>query len=309
MKNKLVELDMVEYLRKNLSFGKLHSKVIKGIGDDAAVVKKDKNSSMLLTSDMLIEGKHFRKNDDLFEVGNKAINCSVSDIVAMGGIASYALVSLGLPRKFSKGKLSHLKLLYRGINNAVKKSGLVIVGGDTNSSHILVIDVAMIGFVSSKKMVLRDGAKAGDYLFVTGSLGGSIKGRHLNFIPRFKEAQFLVNKFKLNSMIDVSDGLLIDLWRIVKASNVGAVIFENCIPVHKDAKDINEALSMGEDFELLFSVSQQTGKKLNQLILSRKIPFPLSFIGKVIREKPKIWFIDKNNYLKLLTPKGFTHFK
>jgi len=290
-----------------LSFRKNFS-IVKGVGDDAAVIKTKKEEFFLFTCDMLIEGKHFQRNDSPFWIGSKAINCSISDIVAMGGLPKYALVSLGIPNYFLQHKAFNFKLLYQGIKKAADKAKVAIIGGDINSSEKLIVDVMMVGKAESNKIVFRDKAKIGDYLFVTGKLGGSIRGRHLHFAPRIKESQYLVNNFKINSMIDISDGLLIDLWRILKKSAVSAVIFEELIPIHKDAKNIEEALSMGEDFELLFSVTKDTAEEIFNMILSAKLDFQLSFIGKIIEGNSQIFFVDKDNRASIIQPKGFVHF-
>jgi thiamine-monophosphate kinase len=288
---------------------------------------------------MLIEGRHFTNKQDLYSVGYKAMACSLSDIAAMGGEPGFALLSLGVPRRF---KFKDMVRLSQGIKKAAQKFYVDIIGGDTNASDKLVIDICMAGFVQKENLVLRSGAKEGDYIFVTGGLGGSIYGRHLKFIPRVKESQFLVSRFKLNSMIDISDGLVLDLWRILKLSRVSAIIFENLLPRHKDAKNMKEVLYMGEDFELLFSVGAKEGEKLLNLIEARhyynggqrlsanvlmadtsrkpralarrdsfrnnKVSFPVSFIGKIIKGNSKISMVNKDNKLVRLKPKGFLHF-
>jgi len=300
---KFSELGLIDYFQK--SFKKNDAKIFKGIGDDAAVIKISKNKYLLQTSDMLIEDRHFRRKDSLYDVGHKSIACSLSDIAAMGGEPKFALVSLGLPKRLC---FRDVKLLSKGIKACADKFSVNIIGGDTNRSDKLIVDVLMTGFVNPKKIVLRNTAKEGDYIFVTGNLGGSILRKHLNFMPRVKESLFLTNKFKLNSMIDVSDGLVIDLWRILKSSKVGAVLFEDLIPISKDAKGLNETLYMGEDFELLFTVSEKEGQSLFKNIENNKISFPLSFIGKIINKKYQIWLINKKGKLNKLRPKGFLHF-
>jgi thiamine-monophosphate kinase len=303
LNNKITELSIIEYFQRNLiSKSPL---IIKGIGDDAAVIKINNDKYLLNTSDMLIEGRHFRKKENLYDVGYKSIACSLSDIAAMGGVPSFALVSLGIPKRFKPGDI---KSLFKGLKKSASNFSVNIVGGDTNASGKLIIDVSMVGFVKPGNLVLRSQAKVGDYIFVTGSLGGSIYSKHLKFIPRVKEASYLTNRFKLNSMIDISDGLVLDLWRIAKASAVGAVIFEDLIPVSKDARNFKEALYMGEDFELLLTISPKHGEKLIDLIRQRKVWFPLSFIGKIIDEKHKIYLLDKNHKLKDMKAKGFLHF-
>jgi thiamine-monophosphate kinase len=254
---------------------------------------------------MLIEDRHFTKKDNLYDVGYKAVSCSLSDIAAMGGEPKFLLLSLGIPKRFKFGDVD--KLL-KGVKKSATKFGVAIIGGDTNASDKLIIDVCMMGFAKRKNLAFRDGARDKDYIFVTGSLGGSIYGRHLRFLPRVKEAKFLTNNFKINSMIDITDGLILDLWRILKASRVSAVIFEKFLPRHKDAKNIQEVLYMGEDFELLFTVDKNVGDVLLDKIKQKKIGFSLSFIGQVIKEDTKVWLVNKNNKLINLKPCGFVHF-
>jgi thiamine-monophosphate kinase len=302
-KNKLSELGLIDYLRSNL--GKNNSSVVKGIGDDAAVIRLSKDKYLLNTCDMLIEGKHFLRSADLYDVGYKAMACSLSDIAAMGGVPSFALVSLGLPRRL---RFNDVKSLFCGLKKSAQRFSVDIVGGDTNLSQKLIVDVSLTGFVHPRKLVLRSGAKEGDYIFVTGSLGGSIYQKHLKFTPRVKEAAYLVDRFKLHAMIDISDGLILDLWRVLEASKVGAVIFEVLIPQSKDAKNLNQALYMGEDFELLFTVSPEEGKVMLDMSAKGKISFPLSFIGKVIKDREQVWLVGKDNKLKRLKPRGYLHF-
>ncbi|MDD5617742.1 MAG: thiamine-phosphate kinase [Candidatus Omnitrophica bacterium] len=301
--NKISELGLIDYFGK--IFKSRNPLVLKGIGDDAAAIKISKNKYLLSTCDMLIEGKHFRKSDNLYDVGYKSIACSLSDIAAMGGEPKFALLSLGIPKRL---KLKGVSLLLKGIKKAANKFSVDIIGGDTNASDKLIIDVSMLGFSDKKRLVLRSNAKVGDYIFVTGKLGGSIYARHLNFMPRVKEAKYLVSNFKLNSMIDISDGLALDLWRILKESNAGAVIFENLLPRHKHAKNIGEVLYMGEDFELLFTMEKAQGEKLLYKIRNDKIDFPLSFIGKIIKDNARIYLANRSNQLSKLEPKGFLHF-
>ncbi|MCM8766062.1 MAG: thiamine-phosphate kinase, partial [Candidatus Omnitrophica bacterium] len=236
------EFGFIDYLRKTI---KLDKSVIRGIGDDTAVVKYSKDRLLLLTTDMLIEDVHFKIREATpYEIGWKALGCSLSDIASMGGIPRWALISLGIPENFSFG---FIKGVYRGINKLAHIFKVNIVGGDTNRSDKLIIDVSLLGWVERKKIVYRNGAKLGDLIAVTGSLGNSYKlKKHLNFIPRIKEARFLVNNFKINSMIDISDGLSSDLFHILRESKKGAIIFEERIPLAKKAT-LEEALNGGED--------------------------------------------------------------
>lgn len=300
---KISELSLIDYFKNNLNNN--NSNVVKGIGDDAAVIRISKDKYLLNASDMLIEGRHFSRTTNLGAVGYKAMSCSISDIAAMGGAPSYALVSLGLPKRF---KFKDVKLLLAGMKKSAKKFSVNIVGGDTNQSQKLIIDISMIGFTKPRNLTLRNTAKEGDYIFVTGSLGGSIYKKHLNFTPRVKEALYLTDRFNVSAMIDISDGLILDLWRVLKASKVGAVLFETLIPRSRQARSLNQVLYMGEDFELLFAVPSKEGKSLLEKVEKGVIKFPLSLIGKIIRDTEQIWLVDKDSNLKRLKPRGFLHF-
>jgi thiamine-monophosphate kinase len=276
------------------------SSVIRGIGDDAAVLRYAKDRYLLFACDMLIEGVDFTSSILPEAIGHKALACSLSDVAAMGGLAKYALISLGLPKR-NPGKF--IERFYRGVNRLAERFRTSIVGGDLSFSEKIVVDVSVLGEVKKNKLVLRSGAKAGDIIFVSGALGGSIYGRHLRFTPRLKEANYLVSNYRLNSMIDISDGLSLDLHRLCSASKAGAVVYEDLIPVSSDAKSADEALNMGEDFELLFTLSP---KEANRLIKNKGIIFKA--IGKVREKKYGINLITKEGKEKPLAPIGYQHF-
>jgi len=295
------EFGFIERLAKDIRYNR---SVVKGIGDDAAVLSWQKSKYLLVTADMLIEGAHFKRTQSPEKIGWKAVCCSVSDIAAMGGIPKWALVSCGLPKdlpvKYADG-------IYHGIKKAAKRFGIDLVGGDTNVSKKIILEVVLLGETKKKNLVLRSTAKVGDFIFVTGSLGGSMHGRHLNFIPRLKEAQILVSNFKINSMIDLSDGLSSDLNHITKQSKVGAAIYKELIPKSKKAKDSEGAISDGEDFELLFTMSKKEAFKLLDL-KHRLFDIPITRIGTITDKKFGTKIIDKFGRTQELKPKGFRHF-
>ncbi len=274
--------------------------VIQGIGDDCAVIRSGGNKYLLFTCDMLIEGVDFRPRDSAYLIGRKALAVSLSDIAACGGIPRYCLVSLGINKNT---KLSKIDAIYKGIRGLAKRYKVNIVGGDISRSDKLTLDVSMLGEVEKKKLVLRSGAQPGDIIFVSGSLGGSIRGRHLSFQPRLKESWYLVQNFKLSSMLDISDGLAQDLGHILKASKVGAVLYEELIPLNRKARSIEEALYMGEDFELLFTLSRIQAKKL---MLKKTGLFKP--IGEIVEAKFGLQLIDKHKKYRPLQGKGFSHF-
>ena len=295
--NKISESGIIERIARKVTND---SSVVCGIGDDAAVLKYTKARYLLFTSDMLVEGVDFTSRVRPQELGHKAIACSLSDIAAMGGRAKYSLVSIGMPEK---NPLKFIDGFYEGALKLAKRFKANVVGGDLSFSKKIVIDVSTVGEVKKNKLVLRSGAKPGDIIFVSGSLGGSIYGRHLRFIPRLEEANYLVSNYRVNSMMDISDGLSLDLYRLCRASNVGAVIYENLIPVSKQAKSAGEALNMGEDFELLFTLSGQEAKRLN-----KNCGRTFTAIGEIRQAGCGIKLITRDYKEKLLEPKGYQHF-
>lgn len=302
------EFGLIERIAGRLKFDK---SVIKGIGDDCAVLKFNKDKYILFTTDILIEDVHFTlkgtstsKDVRPFQIGWKALAVSISDIAAMGGIPKNALISLGLPCGCS---LKMIDRIYEGMRKISRRFGINIVGGDTSKANKLIINISLMGEVRKKNLVLRSGARKGDIICVTGLLGGSIYGKHIKFIPRIKEAQILVKNFKLHSMIDISDGLSSDLNHIIQASNVGAVVYEKSIPLSKEAKSFQEALTMGEDFELLFTLSPQEAKRLLRA-KPEGIRIALTQIGQIRDKKLGVRLITREGREKVFGEVGFRHF-
>lgn len=288
---------MIKRFRKLI---KTDASVIKGSGDDCAVMALDKGHYQLFTCDMIVEGQDFTAKDNLRLIGRKALAISLSDIAACGGIPRYAVVSLAMP---SHTTVEAADNIAKGILSLAKEYKVNIVGGDISKAPCLIIDVAMIGIVEKKNLVLRSGAKIGDIVFVTGDLGGAILGKHLKFIPRINEARYLVRNFKVNAMIDISDGLTQDLGHILESSKVGGLIYENLVPVSRKAKNLGEALSSGEDFELLFTLTRKEARKIMKLRPSQFKP-----IGEIMDKCYGVKIISKNGREKNLIPSGFQHF-
>lgn len=295
----LGEFNFIDRINKGI---RLSSRVIKGIGDDTAVLKYTKDKYLLFTTDMLIEGRHFNKTARPELVGKKSLSCNISDIAAMGGRPTSFVISLGAPKNLD---IKYTDELYKGIKDTAKRFKVDLAGGDTVSSGKIVINIAMLGEVEKKNLVLRNGAKEGDVIFITGNIGGSIKSRHLDFTPRLKEARFLVKNFKINSMIDASDGLLADLGHILEESNKGAVIYEKSIPVSKDAADFDAAVRDGEDFELIFTLHERDADRLENTW-----PFEtdLSRIGQIRSGRKGFSLVRKSGRSEKIKPSGFTHF-
>lgn len=242
-----------------------------GIGDDMAIVRC-LSGDLLLSSDMVLDGVHFRLDREPLElIGRKAIACGLSDCAAMAVRPLAATVSVALPADWT---LEGSKRLYAGMKNIGEEFGCAIVGGDTTAWHQgLAIDVAIAAVpYEGITPVRRSGAKSGDRLFVTGRLGGSGLGRHLTFTPRIHEARSIAEAWadRLHAMIDLSDGLSLDLHRLCEASGVGATLDLGLLlgAIHPDAEQaarnsgrtpLQHALSDGEDFELLMAASPDAG--------------------------------------------------
>lgn len=288
---KILELELLQKFKRLPQ----DRKVLVGPGDDAAVIKwRDKY--IVFAGDMLIEDVHFSlKEASFFDIGYKAVARVLSDIAAMGGVPKYLGISLALPSSL-RSKISEL---LKGIRRISHKFNLSLVGGDLGRSQKIFLDVWCIGRVDKEKFVLRKGAKHNDAIFLTGKVGGSLKRRHLRPIPRIREAQFLVKNFKINSMIDISDGLVFDLYRILMESKKKGLIFEDRIPLYKDARNLEDALYSGEDYELLFTASFKEKERLEEK--------GFYFIGVIEEAKePELFLRRKNGVVEALKIKGYT---
>ncbi len=277
-----------------------------GIGDDAAVLPGAGSEAWLLTTDAVVDGVDFQlgriKPQD---AGRKALAVNLSDIAAMGGEPAAFVAAIGIPAGFSA---AWVEKCYDGMVRLARQYKVLFVGGDVSRSRTFFISIALLGRAPRREVVLRSGAKAGDWIAVTGRLGGSIHGRHYSFEPRVREARFLARNFKPTAMIDISDGLAQDLGHVLKASRKGAQIDLNSIPVSAAAKGLKGALSDGEDFELLFTIPASRKKPL-QRRWKRQFPrLRLSFIGRVTHGKQIEW---KLNGKKTAAPAraGFQHFR
>lgn len=302
---RIKDLGEIGLIRRVAANARTDSSVVKGIGDDTAVIKWTRNKYLLFTCDMLVEDVHFRRRlATPFQIGWKALARNISDIAAMGGVPKYALVSIGLDPDLA---VSFADGIFEGMNTLAKKFKINLVGGDTVRSKRIVIDVSLIGEVEKDCLALRGGAKEGDAIFVTGFLGGSIKGKHLDFMPRLNEARKLVKNFKINSMIDISDGLLLDLSRVLDASSVGALIYEDLIPLSKDASSFESAVTDGEDFELLFTMPHKEAERLIRHNVSQ-FDVPMSLIGEVTSKKRGYRLIGRDWREKKIGKKGYVHF-
>lgn len=307
------EFELIARLTPGLA---TNSSVVVGAGDDCAVLKSPGTDVCLLfKTDAVIEGVHFTKDAAPEKIGHKALGRCLSDIAAMAGTPLHAVVTLGLQQGFDP---QFVERIYAGLNGLAARHGVAIVGGETIASpERLLLSVALIGTVPKERCVLRSGAKDGDALFVTGELGGSLTGRHLEFEPRLAEAQWLVNHFTVHAMIDLSDGLAGDLRRLVTASEVGAELLASAIPISRAARftararpsgktALEAALTDGEDFELLFTVASKDAVTLLDSWKQEFPETPLTCIGK-ITSTPGVVLRTKDG-VRPLTHDGYVHF-
>jgi len=253
--------------------------VLKGIGDDCAVIRTPGKSATLglFKTDALAEGIHYSKGTPLALVGWKALCRPISDFAAMGGTPRHALVTVAAPAIWKKADWS---ALYRGIGKAARAFHVSIIGGETiRSEGGAFISVAMSGGMPEKRLKLRSGAKPGDLICVTGSLGGSFRsGRHLRFLPRLKEGSWLGDQQAVTAMMDLSDGLGSDLPKLAAESSCSFRIAEDSLPRNRGCTSAN-ALSDGEDYELLLTVSPKKWPKLMAGWKKRFPSLPLTCIG------------------------------
>jgi len=281
-----------------------------GIGDDMARIQLGQDSSVLVTTDMLLDGVHFDlEKATLKQVGYKAMVVSLSDCAAMATVPVAAVVSVALPKGYGQ---KELKQLHAGIATADDKFGCSLVGGDITcwgDDKPLAISVAMLSRLAGNKPIKRSGAKAGDSICVTGSLGGAVNRKHLEFEPRVREAIKIAQLVTLNSMMDVSDGLSSDLNRICKASQVGAVVVAEQIPISDEAQKsvnpLNSALNDGEDFELLFTLSNENCR---MLLKKWHGPMPITKIGEITNTN-KMQIKMPDGVIKDLEAAGYDHLK
>lgn len=305
----LGEFGLIDRLRKKFPVSRF---VTKGIGDDTAVWPAEGNFYWLFTTDQIIEGVDFELRKTSPErIGWKAVATNVSDIAAMGGWPFMATITLAMP---AATPVSFVDRLYKGIKRAAKRFRFEVVGGDLSRLDRISISVAMVGKVEKKSLTLRSGAKTGDKIFVSGSLGGSILGRHLSFEPRLKLSRFLVKHSRLHAMIDVSDGLVQDLGHILNSSGVGARIYLDRVPVsraaYKLAKKNKElafrhALTDGEDYELLWTVSPAEAESLKK----HRTPCPIREIGVVTKTRGLVIKLSESDRRTVRISKlGYRHF-
>ncbi|PYJ22260.1 MAG: thiamine-monophosphate kinase [Verrucomicrobia bacterium] len=286
---------LLDHLLHRVSLGRA---VAVGPSDDCAVVETQASRNFLvLKTDCVVEGVHFSPSANALDVGWKAMMRPLSDFAATSAVPQFALITLIAPEQT---KVQWVKDLYRGLRQAAKRFEVSIVGGETSSTPgPISISASVVGFVERDRWVSRRDGKVGDDLFVTGQLGGALKQKHLRFIPRIVESRWLTKNFSIHAMMDLSDGLGADLPRLARASKVGFKIEMQNLPLTRGA-NIGNAISEGEDYELLFAISRRDGNRLEREWQKKFPKLPLTRIGSL--SKPS------TNNSQLLRG-GYVHFQ
>ncbi len=323
------EFELITSLTQSLP---TNETVVAGAGDDCAVLDLGIPDKLILfKTDAVVEGIHFTRETPPEKIGHKALARCLSDIAAMAGSPTAALVTIALPKDFDAAFVAKM---YVGLNALAEKFQVAVVGGETttNPGRIL-ISIALLGVVPRGQQVMRSGAKAGDAIFVTGELGGSLAGKHLDFEPRIVEARWLAGHFHIHAMLDLSDGLAGDLRHIVNAGKVGAEILKPALPISRAAKlrargrahelpaDFSlpgspepshkpaalAALTDGEDFELLFTIASKDAVKLLDAWKKKFPQLKLSCIGKIIAGEGVL--LRDRTGIQQLHAHGYEHFR
>lgn len=232
--------------------------VLLGPGDDCAVVQGPaRGEDLVLKTDTIVEGVHFTSDTPARLVGRKAVARVISDFAAMAAIPRHALVTLIAP---ASTPVKRVLDLYEGMEKTAREHGVSIVGGETSRGSQLILTVSLSGTLPRQCRLIRAGASAGDWIAVTGRLGGSIRGRHLKFQPRLKEAHWLAQKARITAMMDISDGLAKDLPRLADASSLGFELQADTLP-RSPGCSLTQALNDGEDYELLLTLPVRGAEK------------------------------------------------
>ncbi len=311
-----MELDFIRWLREHVP---RHPKAPLGLSDDAAILALAGQSNVVVTIDTLTDGVDFDLNiHDPRRIGRQALAANLSDLAAMAAEPLAAVISLVLPRDDTAAALKLAKELYEGLLPLAQEYNVAIAGGDTNTfDGPLVISVAALGQPTGRGPLTRSAGRPGDWLLVTGSLGGSILGHMFDFTPRVREAIALHERYELHAAIDISDGLALDASRLAAESGCGAVIFSDNIPIapaayqladqdgaaDRKAAALMHALSDGQDFELLVAATPEVAKRI-----LREVPLDCSIthVGELVAE-PGLWQPDSAGKRQPLEPIGWRH--
>lgn len=299
---KLSEIGEHEAIRRLTAQLGSHPLLRTGTGDDCAVTEfPDTGTDQVFTTDPVIEGVHFQPFEKPKRIGHKAAGRVLSDIAAMGAQPQWLLVNVVAP---PEQDIRVLEKIYTGMKALCDRFGAVLIGGDLTRGPCLELHVFGTGVLPSGTALLRSGAKTGDSIFVTGALGNSIEGKHLDFTPRIDEGIFLRETGLVNAMIDISDGLATDLRHILKQSGVAALLEAEQIP---KTGTLDQALYDGEDFELLFTAATDNAETLRSQWLER-FETGLSLIG-TITTGAEVLQLKQDDHIQTLEAKAFEHFR
>ena len=322
------ETDTLRFLAER--FAAAGDGVVLGIGDDSAVLDLGDGARLVASTDVLVEDVHFRAESVTpRQIGKKAVCVSLSDIGAMGAVPRFVLCSAGYPRGAPDGFAEELS---EGVGEGCSEFGVRLVGGNISESRTVFVGVTALGEIFEGETVTRSGAARGDDVYATGTLGDSALGlmilsgaekipgsegpvsRHLEPVPRLSAGRLLGLRGLASSMIDVSDGLCLDLGRITAARGLGADVFLDDIPLSPDFLDLSSklgadglglAVSGGEDYELLFTALPENAGAVEEV--SRLCGVPISKIGSVTGSG-EVRFLDASGERVFYDNEGFQHF-
>ncbi|TET16973.1 MAG: thiamine-phosphate kinase [Candidatus Cloacimonadota bacterium] len=324
------EDDFLNFVKKKLPLP--DARVLVGFGDDSAFYKIPTGKYSCITTDAFVENTHFSLNYfPLYNIGTKSLVSALSDIAAVGGTPSVAVLSLFLRKGIVDTMIDDM---YRGIRETAKKYWVNVVGGDTVKAHELALVFTIVGEIDKSQITLRSGAKPGDSICVTGNLGASYIGqmvleqkmdidtlgfqkivnKHLNPEARIDESKKILQHLKVHAMIDISDGLSTDLLHIAQESRVNIYLEANKIPIaektlraaaHFELNAIETALKSGEEYELLFTIPQTEVHKLNTIDIGVRI----TEIGKITEKGKNNLIAYPDGTTVPLFPTGYNHFE
>lgn len=314
------EFALIDRITKGMGARDPGAKVILGIGDDCAVLPYKDGKVLLVTTDMLVEEDHFSLRwATPRQVGIKTAEANLSDIAAMGGVPRWAFVSIALR---PDTEVEFVEGIYEGMGESFKRAGVTLAGGDTTHGEIMVLCVTVIGTAPADAVRRRSDARVGDVIGVTGDLGKSWSGLELFMAGRAGEGEvrpFLEPRCRLDlvpvlaprvhAMIDVSDGLASEVRHICRMSGTGAEVYKERIPVADHTKAAGAllgkdpyawALSGGEDFELVFTATEDAVEEM------RRLGADVTVVGRITPKESGLWLVSGSEWLPL--PDGFDHF-
>lgn len=314
----LKERSLISHIRL-LALGTKAKGVVRGIGDDCAILRPSAVHESLVTTDFCIENVHFRRSwHPAHSVGHRCLTRGLSDIAAMGGEPIACFLSLALPQRLPQVWVNNF---LKGLLAQATRFKVQLAGGDISSAHRITADIVVLGQIPRGQAILRSGARPGDRIFVTGSLGGSASilkqlfagkkikavrtSSHFYPMPRIEVGAWLQKHQLATSMIDLSDGLSVDLAHICQESGVSALIHADQIPVAKGA-DLNLALHGGEDYELLFTARKRA--KVPGKIAGVRIT-EIGAIKNLANYSSAIQILGQNGKTSALPQHGWEHFK